>query len=133
VADGTVLQSSYSDENGNFIAIKHSDNSQSWYLHLSHKNAFNRQHVKGRQLIGKVGNTGKSSGPHLHFAIRQPNGSWMNPLMKRMIATPKLDGARLLALANQVKDIRKILAETEAAEPKSIGDSLQATIKWIEL
>jgi murein DD-endopeptidase MepM/ murein hydrolase activator NlpD len=133
VADGIVVQSSYGEDSGNFIAIKHSDNSQSLYLHLSHRNAFNGQHVKGRQLIGKVGNTGRSSGPHLHFAIKQPNGSWMNPLSKRMIATPKLDGARLLALGNQVKDIRKILEETEAAEPKSVNDSLQATVKWIEL
>jgi murein DD-endopeptidase MepM/ murein hydrolase activator NlpD len=133
VADGTVLQSSYSEENGNFIAIKHSDNSQSWYLHLSQKGVFNGQHVKGRQFIGRVGNTGRSNGPHLHFAIRQPNGSWMNPLLKRMIAVPKLDGARLLTLADQVKDIREILAQVEAAEPKNASDSLQATLKWIEL
>jgi murein DD-endopeptidase MepM/ murein hydrolase activator NlpD len=133
VADGIVVQSSYGEDNGNFIAIKHSDNSQSWYLHLSQRNAFNGQRVAGRQFIGKVGSTGRSTAPHLHFAIKQPNGSWMNPLLKRMIATPKLDGARLLALTEQVKSIRKILAETEAAEPKSIGDSLQATVKWIEL
>jgi len=132
VADGVVVQSSFSNDNGNFIAIKHSDNSQSWYLHLSQRGVGNGQRVRGRQIIGKVGNTGRSSGPHLHFAIKQPNGSWMNPLLKKMIATPKLEGAKLLALKEQIKTIRDILDKTEAAEPRNISDSLQATVKWIE-
>ena len=133
VADGIVAQSSFSNENGNFIAIKHSDNSQSWYLHLHQRGVGSGQRVKGRQVIGKVGNTGRSNGPHLHLGIRQPNGSWMNPLLKKMIATPKLEGAKLAALTEQVKNIRKILEQTEAAEPSNIGDTLLATVKWIEL
>ncbi len=132
VAEGVVVQSSFSNDNGNFIAIKHSDNSQSWYLHLSQRGVGNGQRVKGRQVIGKVGNTGRSSGPHLHFAIKQPNGSWMNPLLKKMIATPKLEGAKLSALKEQVKIIKDILDKTEAAEPRSISDSLQATVKWVD-
>ena len=133
VADGVVIQSSFSNDNGNFMAIKHSDNSQSWYLHLSQRGVGNGQRVKGRQVIGKVGNTGRSNGPHLHLAIKQPNGSWMNPLLKKMIATPKLEGARLSALKEQIKTIRDILDKTETAEPRSISDSLQATVKWVEL
>jgi murein DD-endopeptidase MepM/ murein hydrolase activator NlpD len=132
VADGVVIQSSFGNDNGNFIAIKHSDNSQSWYLHLSQRGVGNGQRVKGRQVIGKVGNTGRSSGPHLHLAIKQPNGNLMDPLQKKMIATPKLEGAKLLALKEQIETIRNILAKTEIAEPKSIGDSLQATVKWVE-
>ncbi len=132
VADGIVVQSSFSNDNGNFIAIKHSDNSQSWYLHLSQRGVGNGQRVRGRQIIGKVGNTGRSSGPHLHFSIKQPNGSWMNPLLKKMIATPKLEGAKLSALKEQVKAIRNILIKTEVAESKSIVDSVQATVKWVE-
>ncbi|MDR0517234.1 MAG: M23 family metallopeptidase [Fibromonadaceae bacterium] len=133
VADGIVVQSSYGDENGNFIAIRHSDNSQSWYLHLSQRSVGNGQRVKGRQIIGRVGNTGRSNGPHLHLGIRQPNGSWRNPLLNRMIATPKLDGAKFLALTEQIEGIRKILEKTEATKSESISDSLQATVKWVEL
>jgi murein DD-endopeptidase MepM/ murein hydrolase activator NlpD len=101
-------------------------------LHLSQRGVGNGQRVKGRQVIGRVGNTGRSSGPHLHFAIKQPNGSWMNPLLKKMIATPKLEGAKLMTLKEQIKTIRDILDKTEAAEPRGISDSLQATVKWIE-
>ena len=132
VAEGVVVQSSFGKGNGNFIAIKHSDNSQSWYLHLSQRGASNGQKVRSRQVIGKVGNTGMSSGSHLHLAIKQPNGSWMDPLLKKMIATPKLEGAKLSALREQIKAIRDILAKTETAEPKSIGDTLKATVKWVE-
>jgi len=132
VAEGVVVQSTYDDISGNFISIKHSDNSQSLYLHLSQRGVSSGQRVRSRQVIGKVGNTGRSSGPHLHFAIKQPNGQYMNPLDKKMIATPKLEGAKLASLMEQIKTIREALGKTESAEPKSIGDSLQATVKYIQ-
>jgi len=132
VADGVVVQSSFGEDNGNFIAIKHSDNSQSWYLHLSQRSVGAGQRVRGRQIIGKVGNTGRSNGPHLHLAIKQPNGSWMNPALKKMIATPKLEGAKFAALKEQVKSIRDILIKTEVAESRSINEESDATVKWVE-
>jgi len=132
VADGVIVKSSYDDASGNHIAIKHSDNSQSWYLHLSQRGVGVGQRVRGRQVIGKVGNTGRSNGPHLHFAIKQPSGSWMDPLLKKMIATPKLEGAKFLALQEQIKSIRGIYAKAEKAESKNISDSLFATVKWVE-
>jgi murein DD-endopeptidase MepM/ murein hydrolase activator NlpD len=132
VAEGLVIQSSYDNANGNYIAIKHSDNSQSWYLHLSQRSAGKGLKVKSRQVIGKVGNTGRSSGPHLHFGIKQPSGSWMDPLHKKMIATPKLEGVKFLALKEQIKTIRDIFAKTEDATPRNISDSLLATVKWVE-
>ncbi|MCL1966971.1 MAG: M23 family metallopeptidase [Fibromonadales bacterium] len=132
VADGVIVRSSYDDANGNHVAIKHSDNSQSWYLHLSQRGVGMGQKVRGRQIIGKVGNTGRSSGPHLHFAIKQPSGSWMDPLLKKMIATTRLEGAKFLALQEQIKTIRSIFARTDGAESKNISDSLFATVKWVE-
>jgi len=133
VADGVVVQSSFGEDNGNFIAVKHSDNSQSWYLHLSQRGVGAGQRVKGRQIIGKVGNTGRSNGPHLHLAIKQPNGSWMNPALKKMIATPKLEGAKFAALKEQVKSIREILVKTEVAESRSVSEESEATVKWVDI
>lgn len=132
VADGAVIQSAFSDGNGNYIAIKHSDNSQSWYLHLSQRGVKAGQKVKGRQVIGKVGNTGRSTGPHLHLGIKQPNGAWMNPLQKRMIATPKLTGEKFTALTFQISQIRNIIDRIETVESQNLNDSAEATVKFFE-
>ncbi|KMQ52666.1 Cell wall endopeptidase, family M23/M37 [Chitinispirillum alkaliphilum] len=109
VADGIVVKSRYNNINGNYIAIRHSDNYTSYYLHLHRRNVRTGQRVRVRQVIGTVGSTGRSTGPHLHFGFKRPNGRWMDPLTKRMIATPKLEGDRLARFQEQVVDIREIL------------------------
>ncbi|MET9430515.1 MULTISPECIES: M23 family metallopeptidase [unclassified Streptomyces] len=66
---------------GNAIVIKHSNGTYSQYAHLSKIDVSVGKKVKTGQLIAKSGNTGNSSGPHLHFEIRTtPNyGSAINP------------------------------------------------------
>ncbi|MGW6742788.1 M23 family metallopeptidase [Streptomyces sp. NPDC055025] len=67
---------------GNAIVIKHANGTYSQYAHLSKIKVFVGQYVKTGQRIGLSGNTGNSSGPHLHFEIRTtPNyGSAVNPV-----------------------------------------------------
>ncbi|MYV52924.1 M23 family metallopeptidase [Streptomyces sp. SID3212] len=67
---------------GNAIVIRHGDGTYSQYAHLSKIKVWAGQHVKADQRIAYSGNTGNSSGPHLHFEIRTtPNyGSAVNPL-----------------------------------------------------
>jgi murein DD-endopeptidase MepM/ murein hydrolase activator NlpD len=67
---------------GNAIVIKHSNGTYSQYAHLSKIDVRVGQTVKTGQHIAKSGNTGNSSGPHLHFEIRTtPNyGSAVNPV-----------------------------------------------------
>ncbi|MFE7776453.1 M23 family metallopeptidase [Streptomyces sp. NPDC057445] len=66
---------------GNAIVIKHDNGKYSQYAHLSKINVSAGQAVKTGQNIALSGNTGNSSGPHLHFEIRTtPNyGSALNP------------------------------------------------------
>ncbi|MER5178998.1 M23 family metallopeptidase [Streptomyces sp. NPDC002896] len=66
---------------GNAIVIKHGNGTYSQYAHLSKVNVRIGQTVKAGQNIALSGNTGNSSGPHLHFEIRTtPNyGSAINP------------------------------------------------------
>lgn len=113
VAEGTVIVSSFDPFSGNKIAIKHKDGSSSWYLHLSSRGVHAGSRVVARQVIARSGNTGRSTGPHLHFGFKQPNGTWMNPLTKRMIATPKLQGERLEKLKKQIQDIRNLLQKLQ--------------------
>ncbi|MFF4265032.1 M23 family metallopeptidase [Streptomyces virginiae] len=67
---------------GNAIVIKHANNTYSQYAHLSKIQIKVGQKVKASQRIALSGNTGNSSGPHLHFEIRTtPNyGSAVNPV-----------------------------------------------------
>ncbi|MER6145119.1 M23 family metallopeptidase [Streptomyces sparsogenes] len=67
---------------GNAIVIKHDDNTYSQYAHLSQVKVWVGQTVTTGQEIGLSGNTGNTTGPHLHFEIRTtPNyGSAVEPL-----------------------------------------------------
>ncbi|KOU44521.1 peptidase [Streptomyces sp. WM6373] len=67
---------------GNAIVIKHANNTYSQYAHLSKIQVKVGQKVSVKQRIALSGNTGNSSGPHLHFEIRTtPNyGSALNPV-----------------------------------------------------
>jgi len=72
-ASGVVLiskSSGYNGGYGDYIVIKHPNNTQTVYGHLSQPVVFAGQNVTQGQLIGYSGNTGKSTGAHLHFEVR---------------------------------------------------------------
>lgn len=75
---GTVTLSSWAGGYGNCILVKHSDGTTSRYAHLSGYNCSVGDKVAAGELIGYVGSTGNSTGPHLHFEIII-NGSTVNP------------------------------------------------------
>ncbi|WP_434515183.1 M23 family metallopeptidase [Dechloromonas sp. ARDL1] len=69
-ADGVVLMAAYHPEFGNVIDIDHGEGLTSRYAHLSRIDIKPESLVKRGQLIGAVGSTGRSTGPHLHFEVR---------------------------------------------------------------
>lgn len=75
---GTVTLSSWAGGYGNCILVKHSDGTTSRYAHLSSYNCSVGDKVAAGELIGYVGSTGNSTGPHLHFEVII-NGSTVNP------------------------------------------------------
>lgn len=123
VAKGRVVVSGFDEFSGNKIAIRHADNSVSYYMHLNSRGVGVGQEVMGGQIIGRVGSTGRSTGPHLHLGFKDARGNWINPKSKTMIATPKLQGERLSRLQGQVSQIRIEIEKTEAVEPQAIEGS----------
>lgn len=75
--DGTVLVSGF-DVNGygNWILILHERNKASIYAHLSERQVYTNQIVKQGEVIGLSGSSGYSTGPHLHFEVRE---RWNDP------------------------------------------------------
>ncbi|GAA4497212.1 peptidoglycan DD-metalloendopeptidase family protein [Pseudaeromonas paramecii] len=65
--DGVVSASSYNGLNGNFVFIRHSGRYTTKYLHLSQREVKVGQRVKQGQTIGRLGGTGRVTGPHLHY------------------------------------------------------------------
>jgi len=73
-ANGTVLETGYSRNNyGNYVLIGHRYGYKTKYGHLQNTFVKPGDRVKQGQVIGTMGNTGKSTGPHLHFGIIQGN------------------------------------------------------------
>ncbi len=62
--------SGYNGGYGKMLIISHPNGTQTLYAHLSKVSVSNGEKVEQGQLIGEVGNTGKSTGPHLHFEVR---------------------------------------------------------------
>ncbi|MBD1394238.1 M23 family metallopeptidase [Mucilaginibacter glaciei] len=77
-ASGRVIFTGRAGGYGNCIKIKHPNNLETWYGHLSKINVKEGQRVTVGDVIGKVGSTGRSTGPHLHYEIRK-NGQPVNP------------------------------------------------------
>ena len=71
-AEGVVIRSTYNRNGyGNLIVIKHEKNLCTYYGHLSKRRVRKGQRVRKGDLIGNVGSTGASTGPHLHFEVRR--------------------------------------------------------------
>ena len=77
---GTVTTAAYQASGaGNYVSINHLDGFSSIYMHMTHYVVSKGQSVSQGQLIGYVGNTGISTGDHLHFGISYA-GTYVNPL-----------------------------------------------------
>ncbi|MFA6283879.1 MAG: M23 family metallopeptidase [Desulfurivibrionaceae bacterium] len=69
-ADGVVAANGYDNGHGNFITINHGNKFQTSYLHLQKDFVKPGDPVARGQVIGLVGNSGRSTGPHLHYEIK---------------------------------------------------------------
>ena len=78
-AKGTVTRAGSYSGYGNAIVIDHHNSLETVYGHTSHIYVEVGQEVEKGQLIGLVGSTGHSTGPHVHFEVRK-NGTAVNPM-----------------------------------------------------
>lgn len=84
VADGTVTQAGWNGGYGLSIMLRHARGYETMYNHLSKIDLRRGDRVRQRQVIGRVGSTGLSTGPHLDYRVRK-GGVFVNPLGEKFI------------------------------------------------
>ncbi|HBL41164.1 MAG TPA: hypothetical protein DDY98_06190 [Ruminococcaceae bacterium] len=87
VRDGTVIYAQFQKAYGNFIRVDHGNGVVTCYAHCDSISVAKGDKVVQGQVIGRVGSTGNSTGPHLHFEVRI-DGSTVNP-MNGYLTLPK--------------------------------------------
>jgi len=115
VNSGKVTFSGWMGGYGNVVKIRHAEGYESLYAHQSRRRVKRGQRVKKGQIIGYVGSTGRSTGPHLHFGLKK-NGRWVNPmrvLRKKSISASSKTVLKKFTKYEEVKTIkyRKVAIE----------------------
>jgi murein DD-endopeptidase MepM/ murein hydrolase activator NlpD len=77
--EGTVIEAGYNATLGNFVRVSHPGGYQTTYGHLKKILVVLNQTITSSIILGEVGSTGMSTGPHLHFELRR-NGEPVDPL-----------------------------------------------------
>ena len=88
---GTVIISEYSSSYGNYVVISHGPGNTTLYAHMSSRKVSVGQKVNQGDVIGITGSTGNSTGPHLHFEVKE-NDTIINPLAKGYLTGYTLSG-----------------------------------------
>jgi len=104
-ADGRVVNAGWRGGYGNEVAIAHAGGLQTLYGHMSRIAAHVGETVRRGELIGYVGSTGLSTGPHLHFEVTK-NGRPINPLSAKFASGPaQLQGEKLHAFQGELRGL----------------------------
>lgn len=81
VADGVVSNRNTNDIGGNQLMLMHPNGYQSGYSHLSKYHVNIGDKIQQGQLIAEVGTTGRATGPHLHFSVKDPQKNFVDPML----------------------------------------------------
>lgn len=119
VAEGEVRFAGEKGANGNLIILQHPNGMMSLYAHLSRfKRGLKRgQKVKQGDLIGYVGSTGRSTGPHLHLAIKNEKGAFVDPLAIKSTRGATLRGRDLYRFRRQMREMDRHLNKVKVKGP----------------
>jgi murein DD-endopeptidase MepM/ murein hydrolase activator NlpD len=113
-ADGQVVGAGWAGGYGRQVRIVHEGGLMTTYSHMSAIVAPPGTMIRQGQVIGYVGSSGLSTGPHLHFEVRV-GGRPVNPLTARLVSRPVFEGPQLAAFKAKLKQIASIPLKQQAA------------------
>ena len=116
VAEGHVDWIGRKGANGKMIVIRHHNGYKSYYLHLSRYAPGLRRakRVTQGQIIGYVGSTGRSTGPHLDFRLAK-NGTYLNPLRHRSVEGPSMPKGAMAHFRKHAETMLTKLSQVQLA------------------
>lgn len=116
-ADGIVSKAEWFSSYGLYVSLEHGADIQTRYGHMSRLNVSNGQRVSKGDIIGFVGSTGRSTGPHLHYEVRIA-GKSVNPMpymqgeeFKQPAPAPQASPTLYLAMADQAAPAPAVKAD----------------------
>ena len=104
-ANGTVTESTRRGGNGKFVKIRHNATYETQYLHMKDQNVKKGQYVKQGDVIGWVGMTGNSGGPHVCYRFWK-NGKQVDPLKEKLPAAEPISDSLKIKYLEFIKPIR---------------------------
>lgn len=110
--DGVVARTAHHRYAGNYIVLDESGPYSSRYLHLSKILVHKGQHVKRGQKIGLSGNTGRSTGPHLHYELHIKDKP-VNPLTAKIPTLKSVPAQEMAEYRQRVQSMEKLMSDHE--------------------
>ena len=126
---GTVERANRYGGYGNYIRIRHSDGYKTAYAHLKGfaRGVKSGAYVKQDQVIGYVGTTGRSTGPHLHYEVHL-HGKKINPRRLSQLSGKPLSKSQRAAFTAQRNRIEGMRASSEVLSPRSYNAGVTASV-----
>lgn len=109
VTDGTVAFAGRKGGYGNFVQINHGGGLASGYGHMSRFAVSSGTRVRRGQIIGYVGSTGLSTGPHLHYELYR-GGRAVNPMSVKFTQRAQLSGSDLARFKGRLNSLKSVKA-----------------------
>jgi murein DD-endopeptidase MepM/ murein hydrolase activator NlpD len=124
IGDGKVVFRGWRGGYGNLVEIRHKNNFRSRYGHLSRfaKGLHVGKRVKSGELIGYVGTTGLSTGPHLHFELHK-NGVPVNPLRVKIPRAPSVKEKYMALFKNYCDSLLQSIESIQAGRGEALPET----------
>jgi len=127
-ANGTVVESRYKGGNGNYVKIRHNGTYSTQYLHMSKRAVKVGDVVKQGEVIGFIGMTGNTSGPHVCYRFWK-NGVQVDPLKQKL---PAAEPMKETVKPIYFDFIEPIKAEIDAVSYPQLNNEIQIPEKEIK-
>ena len=122
-ANGTVTKSSFTRGNGNYVKIKHNSTYETQYLHMKKQNVKVGQYVRQGDVIGWVGMTGNTSGPHVCYRFWK-NGHQVDPFREKLPESEPISDSLQTKFLDYIVPVKLQLDTIEYEDDETLSDNL---------